>query len=117
MEEEEGEYNKLYIPYFLEYRAERLFSSREFDPVLKRGRRLNGAGIYNKINVRYCRILLGSTPNSLAAASFDFFSAVSTAFSLKKKSSTTCALTWLVDTREITKLNNPRAQCATPPTS
>ena len=43
-----------------------------FDPALKRGRCLNGAGIYNKINVRYSRILLGSTPNSLAAASFDF---------------------------------------------
>ena len=54
-----------------------------FDPVLKQGRPLNRAGIYNKMNVRYSRILLGFTPNSLAAA-FDFFSAVSTAFSLKE---------------------------------
>ena len=65
-----------------------------FDPVLKRGRCLNGAGVYNKINVRYfatslsfwlrhSQILLGSTANSLAAASFDLFSAVSIAFSFE----------------------------------
>ena len=38
----------------------------------------------NKINVWFCRILLGSTLNSLAAGSFDFFSAISTVFSLKE---------------------------------
>ena len=58
------------------------FLPASFDPALKRGRHLNGAGIYNKINVRHSRMLLASTPNSLTAASFDFFSAVSTAFSL-----------------------------------
>ena len=77
-----------YVPYFLEYRPGRFFPSREFDPALKRGRHLNVAGVYNKINVRYfatslsfclhhSQILLGSMENSLAAASFDFFSAVS----------------------------------------
>ena len=60
------------------------FLPASFDPALKRGRRLNGAGVYNKINVRYSRILLGSMPNSLGAASFDFFSAVSMTFSLKE---------------------------------
>ena len=60
------------------------FLPAKFDPALKRGRRLNRAGVYNTINVWYSRILLGSTPNSLAAASFGFFSAVSTAFSLKE---------------------------------
>ena len=60
------------------------FLPASFNPPLKRARRLNGAGVYNKINVRYSRILLGSTPNSLAAASFNFFSAISTAFSLKE---------------------------------
>ena len=59
------------------------FLPASFDPALKRGWRLNGAGVYNKINVRYSRILLESTPNSLTAAFFDFFSAVSTT-SLKR---------------------------------
>ena len=68
----------IHVPYLLEYRPGRFFLPASFDPALKRGWHLNGAGVYNKINVRYSQILLESTPNSLTAASFDFFSAVST---------------------------------------